>query len=226
MSHGGRGFTPPLWTGSPERVRAAVDSEGTGNYVLLPEAALPWLSSEPGPPVELLIVLESRSAVGEDMRVRMVALDEFHNPVPAPKTAIYVTVESGAATLPESPVKLGDAATWGCREFGLTPTEVGVLRLRGTSNDGRLYGLSNPSKVATAATAADGSSAGGLYWGDIHSHSNYSWDGTGTRDDHYRYARYASLLDVYSATDHNDRRSMSQEDWQQNVRLHGKVERA
>lgn len=217
MTHGGRGFTPPLWTGSPERVRAAVDFDGSGDYALLPEAALPWLSSEPGPPVELLIVLESKSAVGQDMRVRMVALDAFHNPVPAPETAVHLIVESGAATLPQGPLKLGDAATWGCREFRVTPTEVGALRLRGTSNDGQLYALSNPSKVSAVATAADGSSEGGLYWGDIHSHSNYSWDGTGTRDDHFRYARYASLLDIYSATDHNDRRSMSQEDWQQNV---------
>lgn len=217
MTHGGRGFTPPLWTGSPERVRAAVDSEGRGAFALLPDEALPRLNSEPGPPVELLLVLASRSVTGQEMRVRMVALDGFHNPVPAPETAIYLVVESGAATLPADPVKLGDASTWGCREFTVTPTEAGVLRLRGTSHDGKLYGLSNPSKVLAAASRHAESPAGGLYWGDIHSHSQYSWDGTGTDDDHFRYARYASLLDIYSATDHNDRRSMSQDDWRMNV---------
>ena len=217
MRHGGRGFTPPLWTGSPERVRAAVDPTGGGEFALLPDAALPWLSSEPGPPVELLVVLESRAVVGKEMRARMVALDEFQNPVPAPKTAVHLVVETGAATLPNNPVKLGDASTWGCREVAITPTEAGALRVRGTSHDGELYGLSNPSKVVTATEASDESLETGLYWGDIHSHSQYSWDGTGTRDDHFRYARYASLLDVYSATDHNDRRSMSQEDWRQNV---------
>ena len=214
MNQGGRGFTPPLWTGSPERVRAAVDTAGDGEFALLPDGALPLLSNEPGPPVELFIVLESRTVVGTPARVRMVALDEFHNPVPALETAVYLVVESGAATLPPNPIKLGDNVTWGCREFEITPTEEGVLRLRGTSNDGRLYGLSNPSKVVAAA---DGTPVGGLYWGDIHSHSQYSWDGTGTRDDHFRYARYASLLDIYSATDHNDRRSMSQDDWRMNV---------
>ena len=217
MSHGGRGFTPPLWSGSPERVRAAVDATGEGSFSLLPDAALPWLSNEPGPPVELFIVLESRCVVGEEMRVRMVALDEFHNPAPMPDTAIYLVAAAGASTLPAGPVKLGDAGTWGCREFTITPTAAGVLRLRGTSNDGKLYGLSNPSKVFAASVATEGSPVGGLYWGDIHSHSQYSWDGTGTRDDHFRYARYASLLDIYSATDHNDRRSMSQDDWQHNV---------
>ena len=222
MSHGGRGFTPPLWPGSPEHVRAAVDATGEGTFALLPDGALPLLHSEPGPPVELLLVLESRSVASREMRVRMVALDEFHNPVPAPDTAIYLVVAAGAATLPSSPVKLGDASTWGCREFTITPTAVGVLRLRGTSQDGRLYGLSNPSKVFATSVETDGSPVGGLYWGDIHSHSQYSWDGTGTRDDHFRYARYASLLDVYCATDHNDRRSMSQEDWQQNVAYTGK----
>ena len=217
MSHGGRGFTPPLWTGSPEQVRAAIDSNGDGVFTLLPDGALPLLNNEPGPPVELLIVLESRSSVGQEMRVRMVALDEFHNPVPSPETAVYLVVETGAATVPDNPVKLGDASTWGCRELTVTPTSEGALRLRGTSHDGVLYGLSNASKVIAPATESDESTGAGLYWGDIHSHSQYSWDGTGTRDDHFRYARYASLLDVYSATDHNDRRSMSQEDWQQNV---------
>lgn len=217
MSHGGRGFTPPLWVGSPERVRAAVDTDGDGTFTLLPDEALPWLHSEPGSPVELLLVLESRSEVGQEMRVRMVALDEFQNPVPAPETAIYLVVETGAATVPEHPVKLGDASTWGCREFMITPTEEGVLRLRGTSQDGRLYSLSNPCKVLAASANSTHADESGLYWGDIHSHSQYSWDGTGTRDDHFRYARYASLLDIYCATDHNDRRSMSQADWQQNV---------
>lgn len=217
MSQGGRGFTPPLWTGSPERVRAAVDTTGEGEFALLPDGALPLLSNEPGPPVELFIVLESRTVVGTPARVRVVALDEFHNPVPAPETAVYLVVETGAATLPPNPIKLGDIVTWGCRELEITPTAEGELRLRGTSNDGRLYGLSNPSKVLAAAKGADGTPVGGLYWGDIHSHSQYSWDGTGTRDDHFRYARYASLLDIYSATDHNDRRSMSQDDWQMNV---------
>ncbi len=217
VSRGGRGFTPPLWSGSPERVRAAVDATGEGEYTLLPDGALPWLNNEPGPPVELLLVLESRAAVGREMRARMVALDEFHNPVPAPETAIHLVVESGAATLAENPVKLGNASTWGCQEFWVTPTESGALRIRGTSHDGRLYGLSNPSKVVASAEASEETPETGLFWGDIHSHSQYSWDGTGTRDDHFRYARYASLLDVYCASDHNDRRSMSQDDWRQNV---------
>lgn len=217
VSHGGRGFTPPLWTGSPERVRAAVDSEGEETLTLLPDSALPWLNCEPGPPVELLIVLDSRSVAGKEMRVRMVALDEFHNPVPTPETVVHLVVASGEAAIFNNPVKLGDASTWGCREFAITPAKAGVLRLRGTSNDGRLFGLSNPSKVLAAVDESDEETFDGLYWGDIHSHSQYSWDGTGTRDDHFRYARYASLLDIYSATDHNDRRSMSQPDWQLNV---------
>lgn len=217
MSHGGRGFTPPLWNGSPERVRAEVDATGDGAFSLLPDAALPWLHSAPGPPVELLMVLSSRGTVGRELRARMVALDEFQNPVPAPDAAIYLVVETGAATLAENPVKLGDAGTWGSREFSVTPTESGVLRLRGTSHDGTLYGLSNPCKVTDQPNETDKASAAGLYWGDIHSHSQFSWDGTGTGDDHFRYARYASLLDIYCATDHNDRRSMSLDDWRQNV---------
>jgi len=39
-----------------------------------------------------------------------------------------------------------------------------------------------------------------IYWGELHSHTRYSWDGVG--DDNFRYARYVSGLDFYAMTDH------------------------
>jgi len=158
------------------------------------------------------MVLPSRTVVNETATLRMVALDQFQNPVPAPATAVYLVVEEGAALLSENPVKLGNVSTWGCRMVSFTPTQEGVLRVRGTSADGRLFSRSNASKVfATPPTQR-------LYWGDIHSHSQFSWDGTGTADDHFAYARYAALLDIYSATDHNDHTSMGEAEWQANMR--------
>jgi hypothetical protein len=39
------------------------------------------------------------------------------------------------------------------------------------------------------------------YWGDLHSHSRYSWDGVGTTS--FDYARHVSALDFYALTDHS-----------------------
>ena len=148
MSHGGRGFTPPLWTGSPERVRAAIDTSGGGEFALLPDCALPLLNNEPGPPVELLLVLDSRSVVGEE----------------------YARPHGGAGRIPQSGARAGHCylsgrrnrrghssgkphKAWECKYVGVwgvyghADRSAGALRLRGTSHDGVLYGLSNPSKV-------------------------------------------------------------------------------
>jgi len=39
-----------------------------------------------------------------------------------------------------------------------------------------------------------------VYWGDLHSHTSFSWDGVG--DDSFEYAREVARLDYYAATDH------------------------
>ena len=218
MSGGGRGFTPPLWTGSPDRVRAAVDPKGDGAFTLLPDGALPWLNNEPGLPVELLLVLESRSVVGRKKRVRMVALDEFHNPVPAPDTAIYLAVETGAASrFRQTPSSLGVQVRGGVESLRsrLLRQAYCACAARPTTEDCTASPIQarslilrqnrpiRPQRASIGATFTPTASTPGT----APAHG----------DDHFRYARYASLLDFYSATDHNDRRSMSQEDWQQNV---------
>ena len=219
MSGGGRGFTPPpLDRLAGSGTCGGWTQTGDGRVHALAGWRLPCLNNEPGPPVELLLVLESPQCCGQENARPHGGAGRI--PQSGARAGHLLSIwpsKTGAATIPATPIKLGSASTWGCGELTVTPTEAGVLRLRGTSHDGRLYGLTNPSKVTDSAAESANSPAAGLYWGDIHSHSQYSWDGTGTRDDHFRYARYASLLDIYSATDHNDRRSMSQEDWEQNV---------
>jgi len=210
-SRGGRGFTPPLYAGSPELVHAAVDTTGDGEHAMLPDESLPLLSHTPGPPVELLIVLPTHGVVNQPGTLRMVALDEFHNPVAAPDTEVNLVVEEGGASIDESPVTLGGPSTLGSRTVTITPTEAGVLRVRGTSADGRLYTRSNPSVVSDEAPAER------LYWGDLHSHTQYSSDGTGTGDDHFAYAKYGALLDVYCPTDHNNDMSLTREGWRHNI---------
>jgi len=40
-----------------------------------------------------------------------------------------------------------------------------------------------------------------IYWGDLHSHTHYSFDGVGHNN--FEYARYTSGLDFYAMTDHS-----------------------
>ncbi len=214
-SGGSRGFTPPLWTGSPEHVRAAVDPDGSGHFALLPEEALPLLRAIAGEPVELSLIVPSCTVVGELAEVLVVALDAQHNPVCRSDLAVQLRVVQGEAQLlaaDGSPVRvaemtLDDAASWGSARVRLLPRAPGIIRLRGQSADGRLYAMSNPSRCTATAPRLR------LYWGDLHSHSHLSWDGTGAADDHFRYARDVAGLDFYGNADHGE--SLSAADWQQ-----------
>ena len=210
-SQGGRGFTPPLYAGSPELVQAEVDPTGHGEFSPLPDENLPMLSHSPGPAVELLVVLPSVSAVGEHDIIRLVALDQFQNGVSLEDTSVRLVVEEGEAELDPATVRLGGERTLGSATASLTPTAPGILRVRGTSDDGRLYAHSN------ACLVHEGRPHKRVYWGDLHSHSHYSNDGSGTGDDHFRYAKYGSLLDVYSASDHSNRQSLRPDLWRHNL---------
>ncbi len=211
MSGGGRGFTPPIAAGSPELVHAAVDTTGDGDFAMLPEGDLPLLSHTPAEAEELLLVLPSVSYVGQEIELRMVALDRFFNAVPLPVTAVNLVVVEGDARIDEPAPELGGHTSLGYRAVAVTPTEPGVLRVRGTSDDGVLYATSYPSRVS--ADRPDE----GIYWGDLHSHTHYSHDGTGTGDDHFRYAKYVAMLDLYAASDHNDVKSMSKDQYRDNI---------
>ncbi|HEX2033774.1 MAG TPA: DUF3604 domain-containing protein [Chloroflexota bacterium] len=206
-SQGGRGFTPPLWVGSPERVRAAVDRVGRGEFVPLPETSLPWLHTDPGVAVELAVILPSDTVAGEPAEALLVALDAEQNPVWHPELRVTLSVLQGEVDFPRGvEAALSDQASWGSVRLPFMPRAAGRLRLRGQSADGRLYTVSNPSRCHATAPAQR------VYWGDLHSHSHYSWDGTGTGDDHFRYARDVAGLEVYGNADHGE--SLSKEDWE------------
>ena len=136
MSGGGRGFTPPLWTGSPDRVRAAVDPTGDGAFTLLPDCALPWLNNEPGPPVELLLVLESPRCCGQENARPHGGAGRIPQSRCPRRTLLSIWPSKRARPRFRQIPSSWDASTWGCGELTVTPTEAGVLRLRGTSTTG------------------------------------------------------------------------------------------
>ena len=61
--------------------------------------------------------------------------------------------------------------------------------------DGILKARSNPVRVHASGPERQ------VYWGDLHSHSRYGWDGVGGAS--FEYARHVSALDFYALTDHS-----------------------
>ena len=207
-SGGGRGFTPPLWGASPEPVRGAVDVTGDSAFSPLPEEELPLLRVQSAPPAEAAVYLPSTSVVGQACDVVVTALDTNLNPSWPDGMRLALRVVEGEADLSSSEVtrKAGD---WSVR-VRLTPRAAGVIRVRAQSEDGTLFAVSNPSRAAAEQPKEM------LVWGELHGHSQFSWDATGPTEDAFRYAREVSGLQFYGNADHGE--SFSAEDWERLTR--------
>jgi len=210
-SGGSRGFTPPIWGRSPELVRIAVDTTGSGEHALLPEVELPTLAVEPGPPVEVAVWIPSSLMVGEAVEAIVAPLDANLNPSWPRDLRVTLRIVEGDAEMEGADddrsitlVYTGEDA-WSGRVRFLVH-EPGMVRLRAQAHDGRLFAVSNPGRC-TAEVPAER-----LYWGDLHGHSQLSWDGTGLPEDAFRYARDVSGLTVYGHADHGE--SLAPEDWE------------
>jgi hypothetical protein len=103
-----------------------------------------------------------------------------------------LTVTSGHATAPAS-VRMNPGT--GYIRFQLVPTATGVVSVRAEILELDLNAASNAMQVHDVAPSLR------IYWGDLHSHSEYSFDAVGDRPFHY--ARFISGLDFYALTDHS-----------------------
>jgi len=210
-SGGSRGFTPPLWAASPERVLAAVDVTGAGDFTGLPADELPFLHVRPAAPSEVAVHLPSVSVAGEACDVIVAALDPHLNPSWPDGMKLTLRVVEGEADLSATTVAAGPG-DWSAR-VRLTPRAAGTIRLRAQSDDGSLYAVSNPCRCTNERPKER------LQWGEFHGHSQFSWDATGPTEDAFRYARDVSGLQVYGNADHGE--SLTAEDWERLGRLNG-----
>lgn len=188
-THGSRGYRAGSVTTGPLPVLVAMDAEGTGSFRLLNDA--PRLTIHPGRPVELQVHGPSNAVVGVPARILVTTLDQEDNGA-HDGDQIAIRVVEGAATVPES-IVIEDGV--GHAEFEATPTADGILRIEAVSDKWVLSALSNPLRV-TSEHIGDN-----VYWGDIHSHTQFSWDGVG--DNNFEHARYVAGLDFYAMTDHS-----------------------
>jgi hypothetical protein len=206
-SGGSRGFTPPLWGASPEPVRAEVDATGGGTFEPLPEADLPALRVLPGPAVEVVVLLPSIAVAGESAEALVTCLDANLNPAWPRGLTVGLRAVEGDVDLSPQTLTCPPGA-WSVR-VPFTPLAPGIVRFRGQSGDGRLLAVSNPSRCVATAPAER------LLWGDLHGHTQLSWDATGLPEDAFRYARDVSGLQIYGNADHGE--SLSAADWAETV---------
>lgn len=193
-SAGSPGFIAALHPEGAEVVRVALDADGSGAFTLFPVEASPTLEVMNGPLAEVVVVAPSILGVDEETELTVVLLDRFAN-----RVENYV----GTASLRrvDGVVEIADsvdftAADRGRKKIPFTVVEPGVARVE-VQVGGVLDGLSNPVDCRREAPVDR------LWWGDIHSHADASFDGVGHHP--FEYARDVSVLDFHCLTDHAER---------------------
>lgn len=192
-----KGGSPGMRAGvidmKPEPVLVAVDSAGANQFKLLAKG--PRLEARPGALRELLFHAPSQARVGDPIELLVSMVDAEANPASMPTRPVTILLfpVSGSADFPKF-VKIPAKAAFA--RFTVTPRAEGVVRIRADESSKELgfTATCNPIDVTAALPARQ------LYWGDLHSHTHYSWDGVG--DQSFDYARHTSGLDFYARTDH------------------------
>lgn len=189
-SGGSRGMEAAVISTKPEPVLVAVDHEGHGHFELLEDR--PTLESHGGQATELLLTGPSTLVVGEPARLHLAVVDALANPARSFEEGVQLQVWQGEARVPAR-VEFRPDRAWQTVE--LVPVGPGLVRIEARGLRSGLRAVSNPMKVFAQAPQRR------IFWGDLHSHSQYSWDGVG--DQNFEYARDIAGLDFYAMTDHS-----------------------
>jgi len=191
-SRGSRGMRASIVATPPEPVLVAVDHAGSGTFQLHPARAT--IQAISGPPAQLLLYGPADAVVGRPAELRFAVVDANANPVQDFTGDIRLRLVQGAARL-SAVSRLGENRGWGVVTF--TPTGRGIIRVAASAREDTLTARSNPILVH------DRDPESRIFWGDLHSHTHYSWDGVGGGS--FDYARHVSALDFYAMTDHTSR---------------------
>ncbi|MEV6717962.1 CehA/McbA family metallohydrolase [Lentzea sp. NPDC051208] len=198
-THGSRGFAAGLHPEGAEQIVVAVRPVPGGPEHLLPAAQSPVVQVRPGEVAELLAYAPSSLAVGERALVRIVAVDAEGNRVDLADIRASLSVRDGDAEVGV----IRETVLPGAFEATVVARSTGVLRLA-VSATGLPEVLVNPSWVT------EDQPENRVFWGDLHSHADHSFDGVGRFP--YEYAREVACLDFYALTEHCER--WDEGDWQ------------
>ncbi len=187
-SGGSAGYRASTVSTPPLPVLIGVDENGDNKFKLLEDK--PTLTVLPDSAVDMMVHVRSQAVVGEPIEAVISLVDKEANPVHHTAT-IDLFNHTGESEFPKT-VKV--PSQQGFVRVEVMPTHEGVVRLRARTKDFELEAISNPMLVSEEEPKQK------IYWGDLHSHSHYSWDGVGRNN--FEYARDISALDFYAMTDH------------------------
>ena len=185
---GSVGYRAGTVSTGPLPIQIAVDDAGDGVFQALYEQ--PSIEIKPGAAAHLQLHLPSQVVQGEQAVARVSLVDENANPIDH-AARVDLRVRTGDIEMPgfvELPPGQGYA------DFLFTPQSNQTIRLYGRVATQPIEAYSNPARVYAQEPEQK------IYWGELHSHTHYSWDGVGY--DAFDYARYITDLDFYTMTDH------------------------
>lgn len=192
QSGGGRGASSGP-RAMVELVRIAVDHDGDGVYVELTEP--PTITTRAGDASYLTVVAPSIVSAGSQFEVAVVAGCWPFNVADDYAGSISFASSDPAAVLPpDYTFTHTDAST---KTFTVTLNTPGTHRI--TVKDPM---LSADGFTSNPIQAKSSESSNNLYWGDLHSHTDFSYDAIGPPPGAFEYARDVARLDFYATTDH------------------------
>lgn len=189
---GSPGFVAALHPEGDERIRVAYAAAGGAEFAELPPERCPTMSVTHDVPVEIQVIVPSTTTVGKRALAHVNTLDWLGNPVGVEAGRCELELEYSSGHIESETV--APLASDGTIVVAFTPKETGIVRLAIRSEALGLAGSSNPSRVVAREPAEQ------LFWGDLHSHAEASFDGVGQHP--FEYARDVARLDFYALTDH------------------------
>ncbi len=188
---GSRGMRAAIVSTDPEPILVTVDRDGSGTFE--PVAHEATLTSRSGIATELLLTGPSALVVGEPAELHVAAVDLYANPAVPFREEITLRVLEGDVELPAT-TRFAEDQGW--TTVVVTPRREGIVRLEAVARADLLRARSNPMEVFAERPAEQ------IFWGDLHSHTEHSFDGVGSNV--FDYARWVSGLDFHAMTDHSN----------------------
>lgn len=173
-------------------ILAAVDAQGDGAFTRIASEAS--IDIVPGAPYQLQLHAPSQAVKGDPFDLIVAVTDREYNPV---SVHVEIDLKDWPGNPKQEATRVTIPAGEGYTRFQITPEETGIMRLNGHCAAYDLDANSNPIRVTQEAPETN------VYWGDVHSHTRFSWDGVGDGDNAFEYARDIAGLDFYARTDHS-----------------------
>jgi hypothetical protein len=191
-SQGSRGLQAGIISTPVEPILMAVDLHGNGDFRMHPDR--PTLKLNAGPAAELLMNGPATLVQGKPAELLLSVVDSNQNPATSFYGQLELRIMQGQI---EIPPRVVFHSQLGWERLKILPKAPGVVRISATiAGIPSLSATTNPMKVFEREPELK------TYWGDLHSHTHYSWDGVGHNN--FDYARNTSGLDFYAMTDHSD----------------------